>query len=226
MAVSIEQLLQLLGAHAAARIRNGQEKILSLFLQHHLHAASGGGKLKGVGEEVIDDLLRGVRRQGADMVPQFIAEGEFHPPEHRQRLRRRAKIVHQLAHVAGALRQGIFIGQVNRSGKLIHQTENLVKALIHPGGPDIQLRVLLPFFRRSKGHGRHIEVAQGMAQLHRHLGQQRHKVIHFRPPFTRGYHMPLSPGATEEKAASFTIKITKRVKKDKLFVESRRERAA
>jgi hypothetical protein len=34
--------------------------------------------------------------------------------------------------------------------------------------------------------------------------------------------MPLSPGTTEEMAASFTIKIAKRPRKDKPFVEYRR----
>ena len=76
------------------------------------------------------------------------------------------------------------MGQIDRSRKLIHQAEDLIKTLVHPGGPTVQLFVLLPLFRRSQGRGSHIKIAQGMAQLHRHLGQQRHKVLHFRPPFT------------------------------------------
>ena len=142
MEVAVEQKGDLVLRNAAAGIRHGQKHPPGDKLQLHRDGAPGRREFEGVGEQLIDQLLDGEIVERTDVMGGGAAELQPDVPQIGQTLGGVADHLDGLHHVPVPNRKGTLLPQRAGHVQIVHQTQQLIVALIQQGGLGIQLRTV------------------------------------------------------------------------------------
>ena len=175
--VTLKQGGELLLGDAAACIGDGEEESCPGTPQLHGNGAAGGGEFEGIGQQVEQQLLHGVRGHGADMPVHGADEPQLQPQQGSQAAGFFAGFADHTHDIPVLKRQRLLAGQIGGGGQTAYQTEHLIVALVQQCGPGIQSRVLLPGTGGSQLGGGQMKIAEGSPQLRRDIGKQRRQVV-------------------------------------------------
>ena len=184
--VAVEQEGDLVLLDAAAGVRHGQEEPPVGEFQLHGHRAAVGGKLQGVGEQLIEQQLDGRLVKGANVVVRGAPEHQPDVFERKQALGPGTDRTDDLRQIPVPDGEGRVLPQFSRRRQVVHQPQQAVVTLIQQGSC-VETSYALPIVAsllwiplppdggRQLGGGQ-VQVSQHAAQLGGDVGEHNGEV--------------------------------------------------